>query len=119
MSSSTEFEAIKSLIFEASAQRPEIGPLEESVKWGQTSFAPKKAGIGSSVRIEARQDGSHALMFICTTGLVEHFVEMYGPALPVEGKRAILMPHNNWPQRDMLKHCIQMALTHKLAKRAS
>jgi hypothetical protein len=112
------FDELKALILEAAATVPDIGPLEESVKWGQPSFAPVKPNIGSSVRIEQRDDGSHALMFICTTGLVEEFRTLYDDTLACEGKRAILIPAGPLPDRAALTHCIQLALTNKLRKRA-
>jgi hypothetical protein len=116
--SSDRFKALKALIREAAREVPDIGPLEESMKWGQPSFAPAKANIGSSVRIEARAGGDHALMFICTTGLVEEFRTLYTGSLTFEGNRAIVIPAEDLPDPDALKHCIQLALTHKLRKRA-
>ncbi|WP_210421537.1 hypothetical protein [Hoeflea halophila] len=37
---------LKALIHEVAAERPEIGPLEESLKWGEQSFTPAKRNIG-------------------------------------------------------------------------
>ncbi len=113
----SRFDALKSLILEAAAEQPQIGALEESVKWGQPSFAPTAKNVGSSVRLEARDD-AHALMFICTTGLVEEFRTLYGDTLQLEGKRAIVIPDGPLPDEVALKHCIQLAFTHKLRKRS-
>lgn len=118
MPSPDRFKELKALIHEAAATVPDIGPLEESLKWGQPSFAPAKPNVGSSVRLEQRDDGSHALMFICTSGLVEEFRTLYGDRLACEGKRAIHIPEGPLPDRAALTHCIQLALTHKLRKRA-
>lgn len=108
---------LHALIQEAAAKRPEIGPLAESIKWGQPSFTPAKPNIGSSVRIETRDNGAHALMFICTTGLVEQFRELYGDRLTLEGKRAIVLSDDEPLDRGALDHCIALALTHKLRRR--
>lgn len=110
---------LRALIVDAAAQVPSIGPLEESVKWGQPSFAPKRANVGSSVRIEERANGDHALMFICTTGLVDQFRDLYSDVLTFDGKRAIVLPQGAMPDREALQHCIQLALTHKLRKRVA
>lgn len=115
--STARHKKLKSLIEEAAAAQPQIGALEESVKWGQPSFTPKAKNTGSSVRIETRE-GSHALMFICTTGLVEEFRTLYGDTLQLEGKRAIVIPNGPLPDEAAIKHCIQLALTHKLRKRS-
>ena len=116
--SSGRFETLKALIHEAAREVPDIGLLEETVKWGQPSFAPVKPNIGSSVRIETRADGDHALMFICTSGLVDEFRTFYADTLHFDRKRAIVIPAAELPDRDALKHCIQLALTHKLRKRS-
>lgn len=112
------YEEIKRLITQAAAEVPEIGPIDETVKWGQPSFGPIKPGVGSSVRIETRPDGEFGLMFICTTGLVDEFRSIYGDALQFEGNRAIVLKEGHLAEQDALKHCIQLALTHKLRRKA-
>ncbi|MEL6921805.1 MAG: DUF1801 domain-containing protein [Pseudomonadota bacterium] len=115
--STDRFDELKALIIKAAHERPEIGALGQSMKWGQPSFTPAKAGVGSSVRIETRADGEHALMFICTTGLVDTFRDIYGDTLAFDGKRAIRIPADGMSDAEALKHCVQLALTHKLRKR--
>ncbi|MEO1701005.1 MAG: DUF1801 domain-containing protein [Pseudomonadota bacterium] len=111
------FDELEALIVEAAAEVPEVGEIAETMKWGQPSFTPVKADIGSSVRIERREDGDFALMFICTTGLVDQFRELYPDQLAYEGSRAIKIGRGGLPTRSILKHCIQLALTHKLRRR--
>ncbi|MFP3468007.1 hypothetical protein, partial [Leifsonia sp. SIMBA_070] len=55
-------------------------------------FAPQQPRTGSSVRIQARDNGDEALMFICHTGLVDTFRDLYGDRLHLEGNRAIVLP---------------------------
>ena len=108
---------LKSLIHRVAAATPEIGPLEESLKWGEQSFTPAKRNVGSSVRIARRNDGGLALMFICHTNLVDEFRDLYPDALTYEGNRAILIAADATPDRQALEHCIALALTYKLRKR--
>lgn len=108
---------LRTLIVEAAAEVPEIGPLVESLKWGEPSFTPRKANIGSSVRIAKRANGDRALMFICHTNLVEEFRALYPDRLAFEGNRAIMLPSGAEPDLDALRHCIALALTYKLRKR--
>lgn len=56
-------DALRSLIHRVAAATPEIGPLEESLKWGEQSFTPARRNVGSSVRIARRKDGSLALTY--------------------------------------------------------
>jgi len=108
---------LKTLIHEVAADKPEIGRLEESLKWGEQSFTPAKRNIGSSVRIAPRKDGDLALMFICHTNLVEEFRTLYPASLTFEGNRAIVLPTDGDVDREALSHCIALALTYKLRKR--
>ncbi|MGJ8572587.1 MAG: DUF1801 domain-containing protein [Hoeflea sp.] len=108
---------LKRLIHQVAAAMPEIGPLEESLKWGEQSFTPVKRNVGSSVRIQPRADGDAALMFICHTNLVEEFRALYPDALTYEGNRAIVLQKDSEIDREALSHCIALALTYKLCKR--
>jgi hypothetical protein len=108
---------LKALIHEAAASMPEIGPLEESLKWGEQSFTPAKRNTGSSVRIQPRPNGDAALMFICHTNLVEEFRGLYPDALTYEGNRAIVLEKDSTLDRETLSHCVALALTYKLRKR--
>ncbi|MEM8539790.1 MAG: DUF1801 domain-containing protein [Pseudomonadota bacterium] len=113
MASSDLFSELKSLIFEAAEQSPRIGDLEESLKWGEPSFTPKKKNVGSSVRL-AQRDGAVAMMFICTTKLVDRFQEIYPDDFNYEGGRALVFNAGEAVPKEQLKHCIAMALTNKL-----
>ncbi|MEL6202698.1 MAG: DUF1801 domain-containing protein [Pseudomonadota bacterium] len=117
MHSSARFEELRSLIMQAAAAAPEIGTVVETLKWGQPSFASGKPNIGSSVRIEQRDNGHFALMFICTSGVVDEFREIYPDQLEFEGNRAISIPAGDLENKAELKHCIQLALTSRLRKR--
>jgi len=108
---------LRALVVETARETDGVGDLAESVKWGESSFAPARPRIGSSVRLQQRANGDVALMFICHTGLVERFRELYGDDLTFEGDRAIVLsPHEALPV-DVLKHCIALALTYHLGKR--
>ncbi|MBU4529143.1 MAG: DUF1801 domain-containing protein [Hoeflea sp.] len=108
---------LKALVHQVAACTPGVGPLEESLKWGEQSFAPVRANIGSSVRIQPRDNGDIALMVICHTNLVEEFRALYPDTLTFEGNRAIVMEAGKPVDREALSHCIGLALTYKLRKR--
>lgn len=110
-------EVLKALIQKVAESTPEIGPLEESLKWGEQSFTPVKRNVGSSVRIAPRENGDVALMFICHTNLVDEFRDLYPGALTYEGNRAIVLSEGIDADREALGHCIALALTYKLRKR--
>ncbi|MBO6639198.1 MAG: DUF1801 domain-containing protein [Roseitalea sp.] len=107
------------LILEAAAGTDGVGDLTESIKWGEPSFTPARPRIGSSVRIQARSDGGEALMFICHTGLVDEFRDLYGDTLAFEGNRAIMLPAGEPVDEAAIRHCIALALTYHRRKKKS
>ncbi|MCR9123116.1 MAG: DUF1801 domain-containing protein [Phyllobacteriaceae bacterium] len=107
------------LILEAAAETEAVCELAESVKWGEPSFTPSKPRIGSSVRIQARPNGDEALMFICHTGLVDEFRDLYGDTLTFEGNRAIVLPAGEPVDEAAIRHCIALALTYHRRKKKS
>ena len=111
-------QALRTFIHEVAEEYDAIGALEESLKWGQPSFTPKKKNIGSSVRLQHNKDGTMSLMFICHTGLVSKFRELYESELTFEGTRAIVVSEISSTNSPQLKHCIAMALTYHLNKSA-
>jgi hypothetical protein len=105
------------LVKDTAAGLPVVGPLQDSLKWGEPSFAPKRKNVGSSVRIAARRDGKIAMNFICHTGLVDRFREIYAGRLEFEGNRTIVVDPSKPLPRAELQHCMGMALTYHLEKR--
>lgn len=109
----SRFIPLRELILDVAANLPQVGPLEESLKWGEPSYTPQRKNTGSSVRIAPRKDGRVALHFICHTGLIEEFRELY-PHLNFEGKRGIIIDPAKPLPTDELRHCIAKALTYFL-----
>jgi hypothetical protein len=103
---------LRQLVLSVAASNPAIGPLAESLKWGEPSFTPLKKGVGSSVRIATRKDGMVALNFICHTGLVDRFREIYRETLVFEGNRTIVVDLSRQLPEPELRHCVAMALTY-------
>ena len=69
--------------------------------------------MGSSVRLGSRAGDRVAQLFICHTGLVDRFREIY-PRLDDEGNRAIVVGADM--PIEPLRHCVTMALTCFLRK---
>lgn len=109
---------LRELIFRTAANLDAVPALSETLKWGEPSYTPVKPGIGSSVRLTARDDGAVALMFICHTHIVEQFRELYPDALEFDGNRAIIVKPGNNVDVEALSHCISLALTFKQRKQA-
>lgn len=109
---------MRSLIFDVAWRTDGVGEIAETLKWGQPSYAPAKPRIGSSVRLGVSKAGRPALFFICHSGLVDRFRELYGDQLEIEGNRAILLPPGKPLPKTALRHCIAMTLTWHIVRKA-
>ena len=112
--------ALRRLIFEIAKATKGVGALEETVKWGQPSYLTPETGSGSTVRIDQVKPAADqvALYFHCQTNLVETFRELY-PELSYSGNRAILLDVGGKLPEAALRHCIGLALTYHLRRKAS
>jgi len=112
---------LRGMVREVASSIPEIGGLVETLKWGQPSFLPKRARVGTTIRIDAISDEPPrvGLYVHCQTSLVETFRELYPDVLMFEGNRAVVLDASRpLPERELC-HCIEMALIYHKAKRAA
>ena len=103
--------ALRRLIFETAQATDGVGPLQETLKWGQPSYLTAQSKSGTTVRIDAvnSDTGRYALYVHCQTNLVTTFRDMYPDALTCEGNRAVLFDQDDPVPEDVLRHCIAMA----------
>src|ERR1700748_3194706 len=87
--------------------------LRETEKGGDASFLTP-SGAGSTIRLgwKAKAPDEVAMYFICTTGLVDRFRELYPRSFRYGGNRALLFPLEGRIQEKALRHCIALALTY-------
>jgi hypothetical protein len=111
--------ALRRLIFDTAATVEGVGPLEESLKWGQPSYLTSETKSGSTIRIDQMKPAAdqYAVYFHCQTNLVETFRELY-PALSYSDNRAILFKVADKLPEAALRHCVALALTYHLNKRS-
>lgn len=105
-------EAVRALIFEVAGEA-EVGPLTETLKWGQPAYLTAATRAGSTVRLGVK-DGRPEVFFICTSGLVDRFREDF-PELPYLGQRGILL--EDALDEGALALCLRRALTYHRGKR--
>lgn len=112
-----ELLVLRQLILDTTAETPGVGPVEETLKWGQPSYLTSTTRSGSTVRIaptSAGSDHDYAMFFICHTDLVERFRAMFGDALNYDGNRALMFSVGEGIPENELRECIAMALTYHL-----
>jgi hypothetical protein len=73
----------RKLIFDAASSLEGVGPIEETLRWGEPSYLTTQSGSGSMVRINQlpREARAFAVYFHCQTNLVETFRRLYGRRL--------------------------------------
>ena len=110
---------LRTLIFAQAADLPGTGGIEETLKWGQPSYLPVRPRVGTTIRLgPAPGAGARAALFVhCQTGLVETYRQMF-PGLIFSGNRAIIIDPAGPLPEGALGHCIRMALTYHIRKRA-
>lgn len=102
--------ALRAMIYDV-AKEAGAGAPEESLKWGEPAYRPKG---GSTVRLGWKPSAPNdvAIYFICTTGLVDSFRELYPRSFRYGGNRAIQLPVDGRIQEKALRHCLALALTY-------
>ena len=112
--------SLRDLIFDVAAKTGGVGALDETLKWGEPAYLTRSKS-GSTIRLgwKASAQDEAALYFICTTGLVDRFRELYPRSFRFGGNRALLFDATSRLPVKALRHCIALALTHRISKSAS
>ncbi len=106
--------ALREMILETAGADATIGPLEETLKWGEPAFLTSSTRSGTTIRINRhkKSDDQYALYVPCQTDLVERYRQLYGDQLQFDGNRAVVFNVGDDLPADAVRHCIAMALTY-------
>lgn len=117
----TKLMTLRTMILETAASMNSVGPIKETLKWGQPSYLTAESSTGSTIRIDRvkPEDDRVAMYFHCQTDLVETFRELYPTQMEYGGNRSILFDGAAKVPEKALRHCIGLALTYHARKRAS
>lgn len=105
---------VRHLIFQTAASNPSIGPLTETLKWGEPAYLTETSKSGSTLRMAwkpAKPDHG-ALFFNCKTTLIDSMREIYPDTFTYQANRALLFRLDQPLPNNALAHCIEMALTY-------
>jgi NADPH-dependent ferric siderophore reductase len=105
---------LRSLVFQVASEDDRIGPLVEELKWGQPSIRPKRAKVGTPMRLGRAKTGQIALFVHCQTSVISEFRAVFPDRFHFDGNRAVLLdPGVPVPVED-LRPLLQGALTYHL-----
>ena len=105
---------VRKLIFETAAGIEGVGPLTETLKWGEPAYLTEATGSGSTIRLGWFRSSERecAVLFNCRTTLVDDFRNRFPDLFAYEKSRAILLDPRKPLPRAQLSACLAMALTY-------
>jgi hypothetical protein len=105
---------VRELIFETAAQIEGVGPLKETLKWGEPAYLTEATGSGSTIRLGRSRSSERecAVLFNCRTTLVDDFRERFPEMFAYEKNRALLLHAGKPLPEAPLSTCLGMALTY-------
>ncbi len=105
---------LRRLIFDVAGTLPEVGRLEETLKWGQPAYLTPETGLGSTIRLGVPKGGGFAIYAHCQTTLISEFREVFPDDFEYEGTRAVRFRNTAEITADKLRLLISRALTYHL-----
>jgi hypothetical protein len=109
--------ALRALIQETAAATEGVGPLEETLKWGEVSYLTSASGSGTTVRIgRDKRSGRPAIFVNCKTDLLSRYRALYPDAFTYDGERGVVV--GDAPDEAALKHVVALALTYHARKKS-
>ena len=109
---------LRDLILDTAESIEAVGPITETLKWGEPAYLTEKSKSGSTIRIGWKESSptQYAMYFNCRTSLVDTYRTLF-PDLSFAGSRALLFDQDEDPPAESVSKCIQLALTYHLDKR--
>lgn len=111
---------IRTEIFKLAAETPDIGSIEESLKWGEVSYATVTPKTGTPVRLSYRPKLNKCLMLVhCGTSLIDDFKQQHTENIEFEKNRAVVFSPKSPLPDDILRSFLKTAFTYHSRKKAS
>lgn len=109
---------LRKLIFDVAKSTSEAGPIEETLKWGESAYITSQSRSGSTIRIAWKKSApdKYAMLFNCRTTLIESFRTVFPGTFTYEGNRAIVFDKKEDIPVKELAFCVGAALTYHLNK---
>lgn len=107
---------LRALILDTAAATDGVGPLEETLKWGEVSYLTSSSGSGTTVRIGRDKRSGRPTIFVnCQTDLLSRYRTLYPDAFAYDGDRGVIL--GGAPDEAALRHVIALALTYHATKK--
>jgi hypothetical protein len=105
---------VRDLVLETAADIEGVGPLTETLKWGEPAYLTEATRSGSTIRLGWFRSSERecAVLFNCRTTLVDDFRKRFPGVFTYEKNRAILLDEREPLPKAALSTCVGMALTY-------
>ena len=105
---------LRQLILETAEELEHVGPITETLKWGEPAYLTSQTGSGSTIRIDwkAKSPDQYAMYFNCKTTLVDTFRTLFSKDFKFEDNRALIFTLSDSVPDDSVKHCIGAAMVY-------
>lgn len=112
------FAQLRGIIHDVATQA-DIGPLDESLKWGQPAWRPKRARTGSTLRVDwSPETPNRLLAFVdCKTDLAAQMDHRFPKQFHNDGRRALAFDLDTPLDENAVWHLAHITLTYHRSKR--
>jgi hypothetical protein len=109
---------LRELVFQTAAGTEGVGPIEETLKWGEPAYVTSVTKSGSTVRMDWKPNKpkQYSLYFHCQTNLIETFRTLFPQDFEFERNRALVFKVGKRIPKDAVAFCISASLTYHLRK---
>lgn len=100
--------AVRSMILNEAKSKNEVGPVTETLKWGEPSYLTEKTKSGSTIRLgwKAKAPDKIGVFLNCNTSLVESYRALFPDELSYVGNREISLPIGKPMPQKALSLCL-------------
>ena len=105
---------LRALIYTVAASTPGVGPVQETLKWGQPAYLTPETRAGTTLRLGVPKTGGCALYAHCQTTVIADFRALFPDDFTYDGNRAVMFPDGTAIETDKLRLLIASALTYHL-----
>lgn len=78
---------LRRMIYEVAASDPKIGPVQETVKWGQPAYLARK---GTTLRLGQPKGGGFGLYVHCQSRVIPEFRDLFPDHDRFDGTRGVV-----------------------------
>ncbi len=103
---------LRSVIMDVAKNLPDIGPLEETLRWRQSAYLTPQTGAGSTLRLGPHKQASFAIFAHCRTTIIARYAQAFPGWDRLDGNRAVLFDDPDQIEPERLSHLIRHALTY-------